>query len=141
MSKIDLPQEEGVRRRYLVEYERLRTVHQLTRDEYGQRIGYKSGDIISQLISGKKKINLTIIISTLEAFPDFQIYYVLVSKEVPELNITNLQGKHGKGKAGRKTHKEKPKRKPPEKPSGLASQKLAPLLDNADYLYSGHISG
>lgn len=105
-----------MRLRYIKELERLKTTHNLSLEEFAKRIGYEKGETVSNLIAGRQRISLEWIVFTLEAFPDFDLWYVMASKEIPEVKITTLQGMRGKGKAGAKRKKRPAKRKKPATP-------------------------
>lgn len=100
--KKDFPQGEGIRLRYVKELERLKVEHGYSLKKLANLIGYQRGETLSNLIAGRLRISLEYIVLTLEAFPDFDLMYVLKSEDMPKVNITTFQGIHEKGVPGEK---------------------------------------
>ncbi len=90
----DYPEEEGVLRRFLASYARLKEKQpQLTDPVFVQAIGYRGRNLIAELRSGKRKIDLKIIYASHRTYPEFfDLTYIYLSKEIPEVKIPSRQG-------------------------------------------------
>ncbi|PSR54201.1 hypothetical protein AHMF7605_12040 [Adhaeribacter arboris] len=100
-------EEPGIRRRFLYCFQKLKErLPDISEGEFMQSIGYKSKTEMHSLKVAKTNINLKTIFNAARKYPEFDPHYIILSPDLPEVNILKL-------KPGRV-----PKPKPPKKAWG-----------------------
>lgn len=99
----DFPEEEGIRRRFLATYAKLKEKYtDLMDTNLATWLGFKNRNLVRELATGKKKIDLYLILSIKKAFPEVDTQYILFADDFPKVVIPSKARTTLAGKAGRK---------------------------------------